>query len=204
MLSVFSIWENLLGQAVWFCGKCGACDEGSRRRCLRAGVQCLLFNEQVDSPQKIMMLQLTNVAVVPVMLVRREVVPLADVRMLLEVIEELGFDRNDGCVFVDARLLRLPNPAAVVVVLAVAEIGVFEDEREMLEEFRLITYCVCELETGAYECSIRHTSHSRKGQLTVSVLLPRIWKIDGTLDVFCRAEIPVTLANGWLTRLGSQ
>ena len=174
MLSVVPIWENLLGQAVWFCGKCGACDEGSRRRCLRAGMRCLLFNEQVDSSHKITMLQLTKVAVVPVMLFRREAVLLVDVRMLLEVAEELGSGGNDISVFVDARLLRLPSPAAIVVVLAVAEIGVFEDEKETLEEFRLITYGVCELETGAYECSVRHTCHTRRGQLTVFVLLPRI------------------------------
>ena len=119
-----------------------------------AGLRCLFFNEHVDTTHKITVLRLTNVAAVPVRLVKGEVVPLVDDMILLEVIEELGFDKAVVSVFVDARLLRLPVPAMFAVVLVGSEIMILEDEREVPEKFRLGANVACELVTGACECLI--------------------------------------------------
>lgn len=47
-------------------------------------------------------------------------------------------------------------------------------------------------------------SNTNIALLTRSVVVPRTWKVEVVPFVFCRAEIPVMLANGWLTKLGSQ
>lgn len=113
-----------------------------------------MSNEQIDTPHKVTIIRLTNVVLVRLRLVRGEEVVLVDGRSLLEVIEELGFDKTDISLFVDARLLRLPIPAVAAVVPTGGDIVVFGDKREVPEEIPLGANGVCELGTGTCGCLI--------------------------------------------------
>lgn len=81
--------------------------------------------------------------------------------------------------------------------IAISEMVVSVGERDVLKVVETFAFAKGEIVVLVEELAFPLLS-------IVLELIPRTWKVEVVPFVFPRAEMPVMLANGWLTKLGSQ